>query len=107
MVKKKFTKYEWEEIAIKKFGPDRDNWRFVCPCHGIVQSKKIFSSYDHVGQDLLPYHDCLSNWIMKNNKKGRNTVEIDLVIEIMQQPKDEIVVEYRGVSFSVFDFADN
>jgi hypothetical protein len=32
------TRAEWEAEAVRRFGPDPLNWRFVCPCCGNVAS---------------------------------------------------------------------
>lgn len=35
-VRKKYTREEWEAEAIKRFGDDHNDWRFVCPSCGII-----------------------------------------------------------------------
>lgn len=34
------THAEWKAEAVRRFGPDSNEWRFVCPCCGHVASVK-------------------------------------------------------------------
>lgn len=48
---KTMTRDEFKAEAVRRFGPDPDNWKFVCPSCGNVQSPKDFEPYKDQGAE--------------------------------------------------------
>jgi hypothetical protein len=58
------TEMKWSEFlaeGVKRFGPDRDQWRFQCPACGHVQSMA-----DHMSRHSGVQRQEVSGWIFLN-----------------------------------------
>lgn len=88
------SKQDWIAAAIKRYGKDKSEWKFVCPCCG-----KIFKISDWEKVKKLPLQDCpeagqeIDNCIWVG-LSGINPVKIH---------DDDIV----SLVTSIFDFADD
>ena len=54
------TLQEWEAEGTRRFGPDKMDWRFVCPCCGFVASARDY----HVAgaPDTAVAFSCVGRW---------------------------------------------
>lgn len=49
MEKITMTHAEWEDEAIRRFGPDKNNWKFKCPACGHVASAREYIAVGGAG----------------------------------------------------------
>ncbi len=64
----------WYNEAIKRFGPDEAQWRFVCPLCGHVAAVEDFRQYAEQGATpASAYQECIGRY---HGKGGLNEEEI-------------------------------
>lgn len=54
----------WQQIAIERFGPDPNHWRFVCPSCGHVQTRQDFRDLGMPERQLdnIIGFSCIGRW---------------------------------------------
>lgn len=63
----------WLAKAIELFGDDPNDWEFVCPLCGNVQSYQSFLPYKDAGVERdLPAKECLGRYFPANKRSGLN-----------------------------------
>ena len=88
---------EWKEIATKKFGADKKNWKFKCPACGGVQSLADFIENNVPDPDGKFYFSCIGRWV-----QGRGC---DWTLGGLFQIHNTEVKTPEGDIVPVFDFA--
>lgn len=59
----RITRAEWLVEGEKRFGPDRSQWLFVCPCCGHVQKSEDFIRFEgHGVPSDASYTQCIGRW---------------------------------------------
>ena len=103
--KKRMTKTEWESEGERRFGKDRNNWRFVCPSCGHIATVKDYEdagapegtiAFSCIGRFLSKCNDAFQKGKSPCNYAGGGLFRINPVIVV--DGNDE---------YNLFDFADN
>ncbi len=58
---KEVTKADWESEAVRLFGEDRAQWRFICPVCGFNQSVQDY--IDAGAPDSAIAFSCVGRWV--------------------------------------------
>lgn len=103
---KKYTYSEWMEEGKKRFGKNFENWKFICPACGHIQSVKDFLDLELDPNDA--FRDCIGrhNGNMKpageNNQFGCNWCAYGLFGTLC---KGVTVITENNDEIEIFDFA--
>lgn len=96
---------EWRSEAVKRFGDDPKEWKFVCPSCGMIQSVKDFLELggcpDDAAQECIGLHKWKSS-LKPGDALGCGCTSYGI---IGTMGKGRIVTDLKGYSAEVFDFA--
>ena len=76
---KNYNRMEWREEAVRRFGEDPLQWKFVCPVCGHVQSPADFEQYKDQGATPdCAYFNCIGRYIEGLPKDARDPCNYSL-----------------------------
>ena len=103
----RMTHDEWRKEAIRRFGPNIEDWKFVCPGCGNIASGRDFK--DVGAEPNSMYQECIGRYrggIRWANKKKNQKGPCDYAGYGLFNICPVIVVRDDGVEISSFAFAE-
>jgi len=68
---KTYTEAQFRELAVRLFGGDPMDWKFICPVCGNIQRTKDFEQYkDQGAKPNDAYQQCLGRYLPKDKRGG-------------------------------------
>lgn len=93
---------EWANELKKRFGENPDNWKFVCPVCGHVQS---FADFKEINQDPnAAYACCIGRYTDSNDKTGKNGC--NYTVNGLFSLNKTTVISEDYLPFKVFEMAE-
>ena len=76
----RYTLDEWQAAALKRFGPDPDDWLFICPGCNSVQSRADFKKLGmpHRQSDQIVGYSCIKRWHDQSCKHTGGPVQLTI-----------------------------
>lgn len=68
---KKYTHVDWRNEAVKRFGHQSENWKFICPSCGYIASVKDWK--DVGAPDGAVAFSCVGRWTGSKKEMGDKT----------------------------------
>ena len=97
---------EWQEEAVRRFGKDPEDWKFICPACGRVNTGEEFKEAGAEPDDM--YCNCIGRFnghmVPASKSKGHGCDWAAYGL-FGTMGKGVIVVKPDGKEFEVFDFA--